>query len=71
MKENEFTYIIGRVNKLDDPDKEYLVDILSKQLIESKREKLVLRVKEAETNYSTGNVTEKNSDSLFAELEND
>ncbi len=70
MNVNEFTDIIGRINKPDDPDKEYLVDILKKQLIESKRDKLVLRVKEAESNYLTGNVNEGSSDSLFAELEN-
>lgn len=71
MSGTEFVEIIEKLNQLDDNDKEYVRDILTKQLIESKRDTLIQRVKEAEANYTTGKVSSGNADELLADLEDD
>jgi flagellar motor switch protein FliG len=71
MSGTEFVEIIEKLNQLDDNDKEYVRDILTKQLVESKRDTLIQRVNEAEVNYTTGKVSSGNADELLAELEDD
>jgi hypothetical protein len=58
-------------NELPLEDKEYLLDLIQKQIIEARRDALVERVKEAEQNYKNGNVIHGSVDDLMKHLEND
>lgn len=63
--------VINDFAKLNESDKEYFLEVANKQLIELKRAKLVDRVKEAESNYQSGNIKKGNADDLLKDLEND
>lgn len=58
-------------NELPLEDKEYLLDLIEKQIIEARRDALVERVKEAEENYRKGNVFTGTVADLKKYLEND
>jgi hypothetical protein len=58
-------------SKLPLSDKEYFLEVIKKRIIEEKRNQLALRVKEAEENYSTGNVKKGNADDFLKDLDDD
>ena len=49
-------------------DKEYVLSIFFKRLVESRRAKLSNRVKDAELNYKTGNVNSGDLKDLWEDL---
>ena len=58
-------------NDLPLEDKEYLLDLMEKQIIEARRDALLIRAKEAEENYIKGNTFHGSVDELMEYLEND
>ncbi len=58
-------------NQLPLEDKEYLLDLIEKQIIEARRDALLARAKEAEQNYTDGNVSKGNASDTMEYLEND
>jgi len=56
---------------LSSEDKEYTVEIIEKQLIETKRERIAQRAKEATANYREGKVRTGNVKELYEDLEGD
>lgn len=71
MQTTEIDDIIESYDNLSIEDKEYLSVQIQKNLLESKRTVLIDRVKEAETNYRSGNVKRGGLKELFQDLEND
>jgi len=56
---------------LSSEDKEYAVEIIEKQLIETKRERIAQRAKESMANYRKGKVRTGNVKELYEDLEGD
>jgi len=71
MKGVTINRIIDDFNELPFEDREYAIELIQKQLIEAKRERIVRRVKEAETNLRKGKVKRGTMEDLFKDLEND
>jgi flagellar motor switch protein FliG len=71
MTTTQMNNLIESYDRLSIDDKEYLSDLLQKNLAESKRKTLVDRVKEAEANYSAGKVKKGGLKDLYEDLEND
>jgi hypothetical protein len=71
MKGVTLNRIIDDFNELPFEDREYAIELIQKQLIEAKRERIVRRVKEAETNLKKGRVKRGTVDDLLKDLEND
>ncbi|HNS79793.1 MAG: hypothetical protein WBJ54_08150 [Syntrophorhabdus sp.] len=63
--------IIDDFNELSFEDKEYAIELIQKQLIEAKRERIVRRSKEVETNLRKGKVKRGTMEDLLKDLEND
>lgn len=63
--------IITSWDKLTLDDKEYTLELMQKEIIDSKREILLDRVKEAEANYLLGQIHSGSVEDLFKELEDD
>jgi hypothetical protein len=63
--------IIENWDNLTIDDKEYTIEILQKDLIQSRREQIILRTKEAESNYNKGLIKSGTVENLFEDLEND
>lgn len=60
--------VLGETEQLNIEDKEYLLDILSKRLIEEKRVEISRRVIEAEKVYKDGKVKKGKLDDLWKDL---
>jgi hypothetical protein len=58
-------------NELQLEDKEYFLELIEKQIIDSRREALLKRALEAEENYLKGNVITGSVSELMEFLEND
>jgi hypothetical protein len=58
-------------NELQIEDKEYLLELIEKQIIEARRDAILSRAKEAEENYLKGNVYHGTVDELMEFLESD
>ncbi len=71
MNSSSINSILEEIDKLNEDDKEYLRELIYKQLIESKRESILLRAKEAEANYKAGKVKKGSADDLLKDIEND
>jgi hypothetical protein len=71
MKGVTLNRIIDDFNELPFEDREYAIELIQKQLIEAKRERIVRRVKEAETNLRKGKVKRGTMEDLLKDLEND
>ena len=71
MQSTEINNFIESYDNLSIEDKEYLSDLIQKNLIESKRSRLIDRVQEAEVNYSKGKVKKGGFKELFEDLDND
>lgn len=61
--------IVENFSELSLEDKEYVLDIFHKQIIESRREKLLARAREAEMNLVKGNVKKGSVKDLYEDLE--
>ena len=70
MKSN-INAIIDEWGQLPVEDKEYVVDILEKQIVEARRERIAARSKEAIINMRKGKVQKGSVKDLRRELEND
>ena len=71
MKGVTLNRIIDDFNELPFEDREYAIGLIQKQLIEAKRERIVRRAKEAETNLRKGKVKRGTMEDLLKDLEND
>ena len=71
MQTSTLTNIISEYESLSYEDKEYVLELFNKQLIEIKRQLLVNRVNEAETNYLEGKTSKGSLKDLHSDLEND
>ncbi len=63
--------ILDEINRLPKEEKDYLREKILKQLTEEKRKEILLRVKEAEVNYSSCKTKTGSADDLLKDLEND
>ncbi len=68
MSSSSINNILEEIDKLSEDDKEYLRELIYKQLIETKRESILHRAKEAEVNYNTDNVKKGSADNLIYEF---
>lgn len=71
MKGVTLNRIIDDFNELPFEDKEYAIELIQKQLIEAKRERIMRRAKEAQTNLRKGKVKRGTMEDLLKDLEND
>jgi hypothetical protein len=62
--------LIEDFNELSVEDREFAVELIQKQLIETKRERIVSRTKEAMANLRKGKVKRGSARDLFKDLEN-
>ncbi len=70
MIQSQLDKVIDDFNHLSLDDKEYVSEILHKQLIEAKREAIEERAKEANNNYKDGNIKSGTIEDLKKDLEN-
>jgi len=63
--------IIDEFSHLPLEDKEYAIDVITKQLIEAKRDAIARRAKQADTNLKKGQVKKGSLKALSEDLEND
>ena len=71
LETNELNQMIERFEHFELDDKEYLVDIFSKELREKKRERIYQRYLEAKENRKKGKVKIGDIRDLKADLEED
>ena len=71
MNSNAINSILNEIEGLSEDDKDYLLEIIYKQLVEYKRESILHRAKEAETNYNASSVKKGSADDLFKDLKNE
>ncbi len=62
--------ILDEIEHLGEDDKDYLREIIYKQLVEYKRESILHRAKEAEINYNAGSVKKGSADDLIEYFNN-
>ncbi len=63
--------LIEDFNELSFEDRVYAIEIIQKQLIEAKREKIMARAKEAMANLKKGRVKRGSVEDLLKDLDND
>jgi ribosomal protein S1 len=63
--------LIDDFKQLSLDDKEYVIDVIRKQLIEAKREAIAKRAKEAMANLKKGKVKRGTVKELYRDLESD
>ena len=63
--------VIEDFDQLSLDEKQYVSDVFRKQLIESRRELIADRVKEATANYEAGNIKQGYVEDLYRDLEDD
>ena len=63
--------VIDDFSQLPLEDKEYVIEIMEKQVIEAKRECIVKRAEEATMNFSTGSIKKGTAKDLYKDLESD
>jgi len=71
MRSNTLNKIIGDFSRLPLNDKEYIAEVLEKQLIEAKREAIEKRAKRALANLKKGKVKRGTIQELYKDLELD
>jgi len=71
MSQSQLNKVIDEFNQLSLNDKEYITDILRKQLIEAKREAIYKIAKGTIKNYEEGNVKSGKINDFRRDLEND
>ena len=68
IKINEF---LETFDKFTSNEKEYVLEIISKQISENNRKKIIKRVKESRSNLKNGKVKSGELKDLFQDLENE
>ncbi len=63
--------LVDEFQELPLDDQEYVAEIITKQLLEFKREHLADRIAEARVNYKTGKSKSGSFNELMEDLEND
>ena len=58
-------------NELQIEDKEFLLDLIKKQIVEARREAILAKAKAAESNYLNGKAFHGNVDEVMEFLDND
>ena len=71
MSTTEINRVIEGFNLLSMDEKEYVADMIHKQLIEYRREQIVKRANDARNNLKQGNVKSGSLEDLYRDLEND
>lgn len=71
MVKTKIDKVIDNFSHLSLDDKEYVADILQKQLVEAKREAIAKRGKEALQNLKNRKVKTGTVEELYKDLEND
>lgn len=71
MSQPSVNHVIQKFGDLPFEEKEYVAEILKKQLAEERRERLSERVAEAKANYKKGEVKRGTIEDLREDLEND
>jgi hypothetical protein len=71
MHHSTINDVIEEFGHLPYEDKEYVAEVLRKQLAEERRERLFHRVAEAKENYDKGDVKRGTIEDLRKDLEND
>ena len=71
MGDSSVDKVIEEFSHLPMEDKEYVAEIIRKQLIEVKRERLAERVREAKKNFEAGRVRMGTLTDLMEDLERD
>lgn len=71
MGNTSINRVIEEFEGLPLEDKEYVAEILKKQVIELKRQKLLVRAQEAKGNLERGTVNTGTVKDLFEDLESD
>ncbi len=71
MSSTTLDRLIDDFKQLPLDDKEYVVDVIGKQLIEAKREAIARRAKAAMTNLRKGKIKKGTVKELYRDLESD
>jgi len=71
MRNSSLNKLIEDFNHLSLEEREYLIELAKKQLIEAKRERIAKRARNAEKNYKKGKVKSGTVKELFKDLECD
>ena len=71
MSNTSVNKVIEEFDHLPPEDKEYVAEIIRKQVIQLKREKLAQRTQEAKMNLEMGHVKSGNLKDLYEDLESD
>jgi hypothetical protein len=71
METSVITNIVNEYESLSFEDKQYVVEIFQKQLIETKRDEIKKRAEEANKNLQINNVKKGTGKDLYSDLEND
>jgi hypothetical protein len=71
MSGTDLNKLIDDFSHLPIEDKEYAADIIKKQLLESRRDTIAKRAKQAEANFKKGSVKKGSLKDLYEDLESD
>ena len=71
MRNSNLNRLIEDFNHLSLEEREYLIELQKKQLIEAKREQIAKRAENAEKNYKKGRVMSGSVKELFKDLESE
>jgi hypothetical protein len=61
--------VLADIEHLDIEDQKYIVELISKRLIDKKRKEISLRAKEAERNYKKGKFKKGRVEDLWEDLD--
>ena len=70
MRDASLNRLIDDFNELSFEDRVYAVELIQKQLVEAKRERIFVRAKEAMANLKKGKVKKGSIEDLLKDLEN-
>jgi len=71
MNNSNINKVIEEFSHLPPEDKEYVAEIIRKQLIEAKRDRLAQRAQEARLNFERGSVKAGSLKDLMEDLDSD
>jgi hypothetical protein len=71
MSGTDLDKLIDDFSHLPIEDKEYAAHIIKKQLLESRRDAIAKRAKQAETNFKKGSVKQGGLKDLYKDMESD
>ncbi|MGD0486909.1 MAG: hypothetical protein ABSB94_06930 [Syntrophorhabdales bacterium] len=71
MRDTVLNKLIDDFNELPFEDREYALDLIQKQLVEAKRDAILRRAKEAQSNVKKGRVKKGSVQELMKDLESD